>query len=151
MIPESGYRFRIRSCSNNKVRARWRSEDELSRSSGAGGQDMVTEENEGASRRPGTKLIVLLACAGVVSMALAGRIGFDLFAPERPPARGTQPRTELTVKLDTSAVPQALVREMSEDVRRLMRETRIGFAAMAPSGDHVDVTIRDGVDRAQAI
>src|SRR3954469_13815485 len=150
MIPKSGYRFSDKIMLKQQGRARWRFEDELSRSSGAGGQDMVTEGNEDVSKKPGTKLIVLLACAGVVSVALAGRIGFDLFATERHAARGPQPRTQLTVKLDTSAVPQVLVREMSEDVRRLMRETRIGFAAMAPSGDHVDVTIRDGVDRAQA-
>src|SRR3569623_707868 len=112
---------------------------------------MVTEPNAGSSKKPRTKLIVLLACAALVSIGLAGRIGFDLFATERHAAPGSQPRTQLTVKLDTSAVPQVLVREMSEDVRRLMREPRIGFAAMAPSGDHVDVTIRDGVDRAQAI
>jgi preprotein translocase subunit SecD len=38
-----------------------------------------------------------------------------------------------------------------DDVRRATREGRLGFAGAAPSGDSVEVTIREGVDRQQAL
>jgi len=69
----------------------------------------------------------------------------------RASAQTPPPRTQLTVRLDSSAVPQLVVRALSEEVRGLMRETRIGFAALAPSGERVEVTLREGGDREQAI
>jgi preprotein translocase subunit SecD len=62
-----------------------------------------------------------------------------------------QPRTQLTVRIDTDAVPQLVVQKLFQTVRDGMREPRIGFASIAPSGDSVDVTILEGIDREQAL
>jgi preprotein translocase subunit SecD len=110
-----------------------------------------TEGSDSAGSKPATKLIILLVCAGLVSAGLAVRIGYDLFSGQHRSAGTAQPRTQLTVRLDTSAIPQLAVRALSDDVRRLMRETRIGVATLAPSGDSIEVTLHEGGDRAQAI
>jgi preprotein translocase subunit SecD len=62
-----------------------------------------------------------------------------------------QPQTQLTISLDTAAVPGLVVRTLSEEIRSLMRETRIGLASPSPSGDSIEVTIREDTDREQAI
>src|ERR1700719_3378697 len=62
-----------------------------------------------------------------------------------------QPRTQLTVRIDPDAVPQMVVRTMFATVRDGIREPRIGFASIAPSGDSVEVTIVEGVDREQVL
>jgi len=62
-----------------------------------------------------------------------------------------QPRTQLTVRIDTAAVPQMVVRTLFATVRDGMREPRTGFASIAPSGESVEVTIMEGIDRAQAL
>jgi preprotein translocase subunit SecD len=48
-------------------------------------------------------------------------------------------------------VPQMAVQALFVTVRDGIREPRIGFAAIAPSGDAVEVTPVDGVDRDQAL
>jgi preprotein translocase subunit SecD len=62
-----------------------------------------------------------------------------------------QPRTQLTVRLDTEAVSQLVVRTLFVAVRDGMREPRIGFASVAPAEDSVEVTILEGIDRGQAL
>jgi preprotein translocase subunit SecD len=62
-----------------------------------------------------------------------------------------QPRTQLTVRLDTDAVSQLVVRTLFAVVRDGMREPRLGFASIAPSDDSVEVTILEGIDRGQAL
>jgi preprotein translocase subunit SecD len=62
-----------------------------------------------------------------------------------------QPRTQLTVRLDTDAVSQLVVRNLFAVVRDGMREPRIGFASIAPSDDSIEVTILEGIDRGQAL
>jgi preprotein translocase subunit SecD len=111
----------------------------------------VTEKS-GPPERPGIKLAIPLA-GGAFAVALAILIAVLVhlgIVPARS-APTPQPRMQLTVRLDTSTVPQLVVRALSEEVRGLMRETRIGFAAMAPSGDSVEVTVREGGDPAQAM
>jgi preprotein translocase subunit SecD len=66
--------------------------------------------------------------------------------PQRP-----QPLTELTIKMDNAAVPALAARSLFPSIRDGLREPRIGFAAIASSGDSIDVTLSDGVDRAQAL
>lgn len=115
----------------------------------------VTEKSEGTANRPGMRLAVLLAGGAIVIVtliaALAVPLGLGVFPGQHLLHLAPQPRTQLTVRLDTAAVPQLVVRSLSEDVRSLMRETRIGFAALAPSGDSVEVKIREGTDREQAV
>jgi preprotein translocase subunit SecD len=62
-----------------------------------------------------------------------------------------QPRTELTLKLDNSVAPVIAVRDLFPALRDGLREPRIGFAAITASGDAIDVTLADGVDRSQAL
>jgi preprotein translocase subunit SecD len=62
-----------------------------------------------------------------------------------------QPRTQLTVRLDTDAVPQLVVRTLFATVRDGTREPRIGYASIVPAGDAVELTVLDGVDRDQAL
>jgi preprotein translocase subunit SecD len=61
-----------------------------------------------------------------------------------------QPRTEVTIQLDKSTVPQLAASSLFVTVRDGLREPRIGFASISPSGDSVDVKLSDGVDREQA-
>src|SRR3954470_12754351 len=95
--------------------------------------------------------IPLLSGALAIVAALGVAIGVGVLPVQSLVHPGPRPVTQLTVRLDTAAVPQLVARALSEEVRSLMRETRIGFAALAPSGGGVDVTLREGIDRAQAI
>jgi preprotein translocase subunit SecD len=101
--------------------------------------------------RRGLRLAVLFAGGTLVIAAFVVPLGLGVFSLPTFLHLFPQPRTQLTVRLDTGAVPRLVVRTLSEDVRSLMRETRIGFASTTPSGDGVDVTIREGTDREQAI
>ncbi|HZC96016.1 MAG TPA: hypothetical protein VE267_07820 [Bradyrhizobium sp.] len=110
----------------------------------------IIEESHGSTGKPGRWLYVLLACGALVSVAFAVAIGFAL--PGRHLSdQAPQPRAQLTVRLDTAAVLPLVVRTLFQDVRSALRETSIGFASIAPSGDLVEVTIRDGADREQAV
>src|SRR6516225_5646478 len=66
---------------------------------------------------------------------------------QRPP----QPRTQFTVKLNTDTVPRLVSLALLDEVRRVVREGHIGFASVPPSSDSIEVTIREGVDRQQAL
>ena len=66
-------------------------------------------------------------------------------------AQRPQPLTELTIKIDKGAGPALAARSLFPSVRDGLREPRIGFASIAPSGDSIDVTLSEGVDRAQAL
>jgi preprotein translocase subunit SecD len=79
----------------------------------------------------------------VVSFAIWA--GADLL-PQRP-----QPLAELTIKLDSGALSAIAARSLYVTVRDGLREPRIGFASIAPSGDSIDVTLSEGVDREQAL
>ena len=94
------------------------------------------------------KFAGLLAGAALAIVALAVAIGLGAVPGLHLLHQAPQPRMQLTVRLDSSAVPQLLVRDLFEEWRRDARD-RIGFAAMAPSGDSVDVTLREGIDRAR--
>ena len=85
--------------------------------------------------RRGLKLAVLLAGGTLVIAAFVVPLGLGVFSLPTFLHLLPQPRTQLTVRLDTGAVPRLVVRTLSEDVRSLMRETRIGFASTTPSGD----------------
>src|SRR5882757_7913701 len=97
------------------------------------------------------RFAVLLAGGAFVIAALAVSIGLGVVPAEHLLHRAPQPRTQLTVRLDTAAIPQLLVRTLFEEVGGVMRETRIGFASIAPSGDSVEVTIRAEADRERAV
>src|SRR6516162_7186586 len=66
---------------------------------------------------------------------------------QRPPL----PRTQFTVKLNTDTVPRLVSLALLDEVRRAVREGHIGFASVPPSSDIIEVTIREGVDRQQAL
>ena len=66
---------------------------------------------------------------------------------QRPPL----PRTQFTVKLNTDTVPRLVSLALLDEVRRAVREGHIGFASVPPSSDSIEVTIREGVDRQQAL
>jgi preprotein translocase subunit SecD len=108
-------------------------------------------KDDDATERPGMRRGVLLACGGFVIAALAVVASLGVWRDRLPLHRDSLPRTQLTVRLDTAPVPQLVMRTLSEDVRSLMRETHFGHASIAPSGDSVAVTIREGTDRQQAI
>jgi preprotein translocase subunit SecD len=86
---------------------------------------------------------VILALS--LALIFGNRLGAGLVHQEQ------QPRTQLTVGIDTGQLPQMVVRTVFATVRDGMREPRIGFASIAPSGDSVEVTIPEGVDREQAL
>jgi len=81
----------------------------------------------------------------VATLGVGGWLGADWLhlAP--------QPRTQLTVRLDTDAVASQVARSLLAAVRDGVRESRIGTAAMASAGDSIDVTIAEGVDRGVAL
>jgi preprotein translocase subunit SecD len=97
------------------------------------------------------RLAVLLAGGTIAIVAVAGAIGFGVVSGQLPLRQATLSKTQLTVRLDTAAVPQLIMRTVFEDVRNVMRETRVGFASLSPSGDSVDVTIREAPDREPTI
>jgi preprotein translocase subunit SecD len=84
---------------------------------------------------------------GAVVLALGLGIWFGAGVLHQEP----QPRTQLDVRLDTDAVPQLVVRTLFATVRDGTREPRIGYASIAPSGDSVELTILDGIDRGQVL
>jgi len=97
---------------------------------------------------------IVLIVLGVVfgSLALMVAAGFALWSKgELVVTRTQQPRTELTLKLDNSAASAIATRDLFPAVRDGLREPRIGFAAISSSGDAIDVTLADGVDRTQAL
>jgi len=87
----------------------------------------------------------LIGGALIVALGLGIWFGAGLFHQE------PQPRTQLTVRLDTDAVRPLVVRTLFATVRDGTREPRLGYASIAPSGDSVELTILDGVDRDQAL
>jgi preprotein translocase subunit SecD len=66
---------------------------------------------------------------------------------QRPP----QPRIQFTVKLNTDTVPRLVSLALLDDVQRVVREGRIGSASVPASSESIEVTIREGVDRQQAL
>jgi preprotein translocase subunit SecD len=97
------------------------------------------------------RLAAGLAGGALVILALGLAIGFGNRLGERLLHQEPQPRTQLTVRVGTDAIPQMVVRTLFATVRDGMREPRIGFASIAPSGDSVEVKLLDGVDQAQAL
>jgi len=93
------------------------------------------------------KLAVGLIGGTLLVLALGFGIWFGVGVQHQDP----QPRTQLTVRFDTDAVPQLVVRTLFATVRDGTREPRIGYASIAPSGDAVELTILEGVDRDQAL
>jgi preprotein translocase subunit SecD len=93
------------------------------------------------------KLAVGLIGGTLLVLALGFGIWFGLGVQHQDP----QPRTQLTVRLDTDVVPQLVVRTLFAAVRDGTREPRIGYASIAPAGDAVELTILDGVDRDRAL
>jgi protein-export membrane protein SecD len=88
---------------------------------------------------------------GLIGGALIVALGIGIwfgagFSYQEPP-----PRTQLTVRLDTDAVLPLVVRTLFATVRDGTREPRLGYASIAPSGDSVEMTIMEGVDRDQAL
>lgn len=94
-------------------------------------------------------LIVLGVIGGALLLAIAVPFAIWLGADLLP--QRVQPLTELTIKLDKSGVPAIAARSLFATVRDGLREPRIGFASMSPSGDSIDVVLSDGVDRQQAL
>jgi preprotein translocase subunit SecD len=94
-------------------------------------------------------MIVVGAIVGSLLLVVVGSFalwwGADLI-PQR-----AQPKAELTLKLDSGVGPALAARSLFPTVRDGLREPRIGFATIASSGDSIDVTVADGVDREQAL
>jgi preprotein translocase subunit SecD len=88
---------------------------------------------------------------GLIGGALILTLGLGIWLGPAFLHQEPQPRTQLTVRLDTDAVPQLVVRTLFATVRDGTREPRIGYASIAPSGDSVELTILEGVDRDQAL
>jgi preprotein translocase subunit SecD len=88
---------------------------------------------------------------GLIGGALILALGLGIWLGPAFLHQEPQPRTQLTVRLDTDAVPQLVVRTLFATVRDGTREPRIGYASIAPSGDSVELTILEGVDRDQAL
>jgi SecD/SecF fusion protein len=88
---------------------------------------------------------------GLIGGALIIALGLGIWMGAGFLHQEPQPRTQLTVRLDTDAVPHLVVRTLFATVRDATREPRVGYAAIAPSGDSVELTILDGVDKNQAL
>ena len=93
-------------------------------------------------------LIVLGAIFGSLLLLVVGSFAL-WFGADLIPQRA-QPQAELTLKLDSGRGPALATRALFPTVRDGLREPRIGFATIAASGDSIEVTVADGVDRAQA-
>ena len=95
---------------------------------------------------------ILLIVVGAIfgSLLLLVVVSFALWRGADLIPLGAQPQAELTLKLDSSAGPALATRLLFPAVRDGLREPRIGFAAIAPTGDSIDVTVADAVDREQA-
>ncbi len=96
---------------------------------------------------------IVLIVVGVIfgSLALMVAASFMLWSKGELVVARSQPRTELTLKLDNSAAASIATRDLFPAVRDGLREPRIGFAAITASGDAIDVTLAEGVDRTQAL
>jgi preprotein translocase subunit SecD len=98
--------------------------------------------------------IVLIVFGAVFgSLALIVAAGFVLWSRGDLVVARLQPqaRTELTLKLDNSVAPVIATRDLFPVIRDGLREPRIGFATITPTGNAIEVTVADGVDRAQAL
>jgi preprotein translocase subunit SecD len=97
------------------------------------------------------RILMIVAGAIVGSLLLVVVASFALWRGADMIPQRAQPQAELTLKLDGGAGPVLATRLLFPIVRDGLREPRIGFATIAPSGDSIDVTVADGVDRGQAI
>jgi preprotein translocase subunit SecD len=97
------------------------------------------------------RIVLIVVGAIFGSLVLVVVAAFALWSgsgllPLRP-----QPRVELTLKLDNSTAPVIAARDLFPAVRDGLREPRIGFATIGQAGDAIEVTLAEGVDRAQAL
>jgi preprotein translocase subunit SecD len=101
----------------------------------------------------GVSMRIVLIIVGAVfgSLALVVVASFALWSRSELVIARPQPRTELTLKLDNSAAPVIATRDLYPALRDGLREPRIGFATISSSGDAIEVTLSDGVDRAQLL
>ena len=59
--------------------------------------------------------------------------------------------SHLLLEVDVNAVRQEKVEALRDDVRRVLRDTRIGYSGLIARGDTVEVRIRDVADEPQAL
>jgi hypothetical protein len=76
--------------------------------------------------------------AGLIGGALMIALGLGIWLGAGFLHQEPQPRTQLSVRLDTDVVSPFVVRTLFATVRDGTREPRLGYASIAPSGDSVD-------------
>src|SRR5688572_4540642 len=59
--------------------------------------------------------------------------------------------SHILLEVDTNAVRKEKVEVLRDDVRRVLREARVGYTGLVVRGDTVEVRIREGGDVAQAL
>jgi preprotein translocase subunit SecD len=59
--------------------------------------------------------------------------------------------SHLLLEVDSNAVRKERVEALRDDVRRVLRETRIGYTGLTVRGNAVEVRIREGADMAQVL
>ena len=59
--------------------------------------------------------------------------------------------SHLLLEVDTNAVRKEMVETLRDEVRRVLREARIGYTGLVARGNAVEVRIREGADPQQAL
>jgi preprotein translocase subunit SecD len=59
--------------------------------------------------------------------------------------------SHILLEVDTNAVRKEKLESLRDDVRRVLRDARIGYTGLAVRGNSVEVRIRDGANSAQAL
>ena len=108
-------------------------------------------------------LVVALVVASAALLALAaarmlmpgGEPSLDQIraaqAANAEAALKQQGGSRILLKLDTDALRQAILIELRDDARRLLREGRVPFAALAARDGSIEVRIRDTKDRERVL
>jgi preprotein translocase subunit SecD len=59
--------------------------------------------------------------------------------------------SHILLEVDSNAVRKEKVEALRDDVRRVLRDARIGYTGLVARGDTVEVRLREGADQAQAL
>jgi preprotein translocase subunit SecD len=59
--------------------------------------------------------------------------------------------SHILLEVDSPAVRREMLQALLDDVRRVLREARVGYTGLAVRGNSVEVRLREGVDQQQAL
>src|SRR5579871_6835780 len=59
--------------------------------------------------------------------------------------------SHILLEVDSNAVRKEKVEALRDDVRRVLREAKVGYTGLTARGDTVEVRLREGADQAAAL